>query len=418
MSTSRRLPWGQRLRAAASILTGGAVAAGRFGPFVSSRDWNNRFTAADDPAVTSDTALQVSTVYACVNILSDTVAQLPVGVFKKEGERRVPQPDHPVSRLLAGNVNDYTGRRGLVRTGETSRQLRGNGYVQIERDNGAPVGLWPLNADATAPRRTEGGRLIYQTSVAGETQTLEPTDILHVRGLSLDGLVGVSPIDAARHAIALAMYTESFGSKFFKNDGRSGGYILQSAETNARSKKERQDSLSSGGSEGQGGHANAHKPKILDPGAKYIPVTIAPEEAQFLQTRGFQVEEVARLYRVPLVLIGHLEKTSSWGTGVEQLMIGFAQWTIAPLAMDWEQELTAKLLSEEERAQGYYCRMDMRGIMRGASADRAAFYASAIQNNWMLPAEVRAREELDPLPDGDAPVRPQTAQPTNDNGVS
>ncbi|MEZ5957758.1 MAG: phage portal protein [Hyphomonadaceae bacterium] len=409
MSATRKLPWGDRLRAAASILTVGAVSAGRFGPFVSSNDWNNRFRSLDEPAVTPDTSLQVSAVYACVALLSDTVAQLPIGVFKKEGDRRIPQPDHPVSRLLAGNVNDYQQRRGLIKTGETCRQLHGNATIQVERENGQPVGLWPLSA---APRRNANGRLAYQ---AGSDE-LNPADVVHVRGLSQDGLNGLSPIAAAAQSIALSMYAENFGRKFFKNDAKSGGFILQPADLNPRAKRQKSESLSSGEDSGQGGPSNAHRPKILDPGAKYIPVTISPDEAQFLQTRGFQVEEIARLYRVPLVLIQSVEKTTSWGSGVEQLMIGFAQWTIAPLAMDWEQELSAKLLTDEERASGLYIRLDMRGLLRGDMAARASFYQSAVQNSWMTPNEVRSREELDPLPGGDVPFRPLNMTPSNDNG--
>lgn len=407
MSKTRRLPWWSRVRDAASVIATGAVSAARY-PLTPAAAWNNRFRSLSETAVTPDTSLQVSAVYACVALLSDTVAQLPIGVFKKEGDRRIPQPDHPVSRLLAGNVNDFQQRRGLIKTGETCRQLHGAATIQIERDGGLPVGLWPLNA---APRRDANGRLVYQ---AGSDE-LNPSDVIHVRGLSQDGLNGLSPIAAARHSITLAMHAERFGRTFFENDAKSGGFIIQPGETNARAKRHKQDSLSSGEDGGQGGPDNAHKPKILDPGVKYIPTTISPEEAQFLQTRGFQVEEIARMYRVPLVLIQSVEKTTSWGSGVEQLMIGFAQWTIAPLAMDWEQELSAKLLTDEERAQGYYVRLDMRGLLRGDMAARAAFYQSAVQNSWMTPNEVRSREELDPLPGGDVPLRPLNMTPSNDN---
>lgn len=409
MSKSRRLPWGQRLQAAASILTGGAVSAGRFGPLVSASDWNSRLRELGEPAVTTETSLQVSAVYSCVNLIADTESQLPAQVYQRDGDRRIRRSDHPVDRLLSGNVNDFQQRRGFVKTLETCRQLHGNGYAQIERDaSGAPVGLWPLNA---APRRNESGGLIYQ---AGGDE-LNPADVVHIRGLSQNGLVGLSPIAAARHSIELSMLTEAFGRRFFKHDAKSGGFIIQPGETNARQKRAKSESLSSSEDGGQGGPSMAHKPKILDPGAKYIPVTIAPEEAQFLQTRSFQIEEIARLYRVPLPLLGHMEKTTSWGGGIEQLMISFAQFTVAPLAMDWEQELSAKLLTDEERAQGYYVRLDMRGLLRGDMAARAAFYQSAVQNSWMTPNEVRSREELDPLPGGDIPFRPLNMTPSNDD---
>lgn len=398
MSKTRRLPWGQRLRAAASLITSGAVSAARYGPLLSSSEWSNRLAATDDPHVSPDASLAVSAVWACSSLLADTLAQLPVGVFQREGDERKPLPDHPVSPLLNGPVNDAMGRRGLWKATEFARQLRGNGYCQVERDsNGAVVGLWPLRADATHPKRSDNGALSYQTSVGAQSIEIAPADVIHIRGLSHDGLVGVSPITAARHAITLAMHAERFGAKYFKNDARSGGFIIQPAVTNVRGARQQQQSLVSE----QGGPERSHMPKILDPGVKFIPTTVSPEDSQFLGSRGFQIEEIARWFRVPLVLIGHVEKTTSWGTGVEQLMIGFASWTVTPLAQSWEEELSLKLLTQKERDAGIYIRLDLRGLLRGDMAARAAFYGSAIDHGWMTPNEVRSREELNPLPDGD-----------------
>jgi len=409
MSNNRRLPWGQRLQAAASILTNGAVAAGRYGPSVSAADWNSRFTAPDHAHVTPDTALAVSAVYSCVGLLSDSIAQCPAHVLSRDGDTREPESNHHVQKLLRGNVNDFQQRRGFLKTLETNRQLTGNGYAQIERDaTGAPVGLWPLNA---APRRNAQGRLVYQ---AGADE-LAPRDVIHIRGLSQDGLVGVSPIGAARNAIVLAAAAERFGSKYFSNESKSGGYIIQPVQTNTRSKRQQQDNVSASDMDGQGGPANAHKPKILDPGVKFLPTTIPPNEAQFLETRAIQVAEISRLYRVPLVLLDSAAATA-WGSGIEQLMIAFIANTIAPLAQDWEAELSAKLLTDAERADGLYIRLDLRALMRGDMQARASFYQSAIQNSWMTPNEVRAREELPPLPGGDQAFRPLNMAPSNDNG--
>jgi HK97 family phage portal protein/HK97 family phage major capsid protein len=397
------LPWSlRRLRAAASVLmTGVAATAGRYGPLLSASEWNSRLGAVDDPQLTADGALAMSGVYACSSLLADSISQLPLGVFRRDGERRLPLPNHPASRLLAGPVNDAMGRRGLCKTVELARQLRGNGYVEVERDGaGAPVGLWPLRADVTYPKR-ESGRLIYQTSADGQSVTLDPANVIHIRGLSHDGLCGLSPVAAARQAISLAVAAEKFGVKFFNNDAKSGGFIQLPYDQASRAREQRREAAQ----QDEGGLANAHKPKTLPMGAKYIPTTIAPEEAQFLVTRQFQLEEICRWYRVPLVLVQSVEKTTSWGTGVEQLMIGFAQWTIAPLAQSWEEELSLKLLSPEDRAAGVYIRADLRGLLRGDMAARAAFYQSAIQNSWMTPNEVRAREELDPLPGGDRQLR-------------
>ncbi len=398
----------ERLRAAASVMLTGAVPGGRFGPNVSAADWNNRFQTSGDIYVDETTALNVSAVHACVALLSDTMSQLPIGVYQRDGERRLPLPDHPVSKLLSGAVNDYQGRRGLVKVTEARRQLTGNGYQQIERREGVPVGLWPLvNA---APRRLPDGQLIYEVGSGGDKRELSPADVIHIRGLSTtNGLVGESPLAAMRRALTLGIHAENFGADFFKNEARSGGFLLhpgrltEDAKNNIRrgiKQQGRDDNARSGAGIAELG--NRHNDiKILEEGMKWVATTIAPEEAQFLSTRQFQLEEICRWYRVPLVLVQSVEKTTSWGSGVEQLMIGFASWTVAPLAMAWEEELSLKLLTPEEREQGLYVRVDLRGLLRGDMTARANFYASAITHKWMTPNEARAREDLDPLPDGD-----------------
>jgi HK97 family phage portal protein len=378
----------------------GAVPGGRAGSLVSAEDWNGRFKF-DGVHVDETTALNVSAVYACASLIADTMSQLPVSVFKRDGDRREAIPEHPINRLLSGAVNDYQGRRALVRVAEGHRQLRGNAYLQVERNSdGVPVGLWPLGN--ASPKRRENGALIYEVGSGGQRQELPPADVIHVRGLSTstNGLVGLSPVAAAEKAIKLGIYAERFGAEFYKNESVTGGYILHpgkltdTAKSNIRKSVEDQ-------TKSPGGEKESHKLKVFEEGMKFVPTTIPPEQSQFLGSRAFQLEEIARWYRVPLVLIQSVEKTTSWGTGVEQLLIAFSQFTISPLAQSWEEELTLKLLTQEERDQGLYVRFDLRGMLRGDSASRAAYYQSGIQNRWLLPNEVRAREELDPLPGGD-----------------
>ncbi|MEZ6028352.1 MAG: phage portal protein [Hyphomonadaceae bacterium] len=394
--------FGARLRAAASVLLTGAVPGGRYGPNVPASEWNNRFTSFDDVHVDERTALNVSAVYACASLIADTMSQLPIGVFKRDGDTRETVPEHPVNRMLSGAVNDYQGRRALVRVAEAHRQLRGNAYLQVERDStGAPVGLWPLG-NAT-PKRREDGKLVYEVGSGDARQELPPADVVHVRGLSTssNGLVGISPVAAAENAIRLGIYAEKFGSEFYKNESVTGGYILHPGKLTDVAKRNIREAVENQ-RKNDAGDKESHRLKIFEEGMKFVPTTIPPEQSQFLGSRAFQLEEIARWYRVPLVLIQSVEKTTSWGTGVEQLLIAFSSFTISPLAMSWEEELTLKLLTQEEREQGLYCRLDVRGLMRGDSASRAAYYASGIQNRWLLPNEVRAREELDPLPGGDA----------------
>lgn len=410
----------ERLRAAASVLVTGAVPGGRFGPNVSAADWNNRFNTADDVNINETTALNVSAVWACASLLADTVPSLPVGVYRREGDKRALVTDHPVNKLLAGPVNDYQGRRAAFKVVEARRQLAGNGFFQIERDvAGLAAGLWPL-CNAT-PRRRADGVLVYDVGSGDSKQELSPANVIHIRGLSTTtGLVGESPIAAARNALALNIHAERFGREFFANESKSGGFLMHPGKLTDDGKRRvrkslkdqaKPDSEVGGGLVTEVGGRTHHDIKVLEEGMKWVATTIAPEEAQFLATRQFQLEEIARWYRIPLVLIQSTEKTTSWGSGVEQLLIAFAQFTVAPLAMSWEEELSLKLLTQEEREQGLYIRMDLRGMLRGDSASRAAYYASGIQNQWLLPNEVRAKEELDPLPGGNEPVQ-RTARPS------
>lgn len=392
-------------------MAGAVSPGGRFGPLVRAADWNTRSAGDDAGYVDEYTALNLSGVWACVSLLADTVSSLPVGVFRREGERRLPEDGHAINRLLTGAVNDYQGRRAAFKVVEARRQLSGNGYFQIERDgSGVPVGLWPLTN--ASPRRREDGTLIYDVGTGEGRQELAPADVLHLKGLSTtSGLIGESPIAAARNALSLNIHAEKFGRDFFRNEARSGGFLMHPGKLTDDAKRKVRQSLKDQARAGDVGApitevGNSHHDiRVLEEGMRFVATTIAPEEAQFLSTRQFQLEEMARFYRVPLVLLQSTEKTTSWGTGVEQLLIAFSQFTIGPLALSWEDELSLKLLTPQEREQGLYVRMDLRALMRGDSASRAAFYQSGIQNQWLTPNEVRAREELDPLPDGDEPVR-------------
>jgi HK97 family phage portal protein len=412
MSNRRRLSFGERVGMAASLVLRGAVPAGRFGPLVSAADWNGRFKPLDDVHVDEVTAANLSGVWACVTLLADTMSLLPVGVFQRQGPSRKALPDHPVNKLLAGSVNDYQGRRAFMKCIERARQLKGNGLAQVERDaSGAPVGLWPL-CGATLKR--ENGKLFYEVMTGGERSQLAAGDVIHIKGSMTDesGMVGISPITAARNALDLTIAAERFGRDFFKNDMKAGGFFTMSGRVTDTVKRNFADSVDKQ-KQGERGR-EGHRIVVLEENTKFVPTTIAPEEAQFLSTREFQLEELARFWRIPLVLLQSMTKSTSWGTGVEQLMIGFASYTLAPLAASLEEELSLKLLSDEERSSGVFVRVSVDGIARGDATSRAGFYASGIQNGWLLPNEARAREDLNPIEGGDAPPPPRGAAPPNE----
>lgn len=404
MSARRRLALGERVSAATSLILSGVV-PGRFGPLVPASEWNNRFNF-DDFQFDEVTATNVSGVYSCASLLADTVSLLPAMVMQRSGDTRKALPDHSVSILLNGSVNDYQGRHALVKTAETQRQLTGNGYIQIERNTvGNPVGLWPILS--AAPRRNPDGTLVYTATAGGQSVELSPNDVIHIRGLSTmdGGLTGISPVRAARSAVGLAVAMERFAADFFKNDAQTGGIIFVPGNMKPGKAGEVAASITDQ-RKGEAGRSESHKIKVFAGAEKFVQTSVNAEESQLTATRQYQLEEICRWYRVPLVLVQSVEKTTSWGSGVEQLMIGFAQWTIAPLAASLEDELTRKLLTDEERAAGMYVHVDLRGIMKGDQSSRALFYQSAIQNSWMTPNEVRGLEQLNPIEGGDALLRP------------
>ena len=363
-------------------------------------------------------AITMPAVWACITLRADTHSSLPVHVFQTDGRNREIVRQHDLSDILAGNANPRMNTGTLFNTVEGHCLGWGNGYMEIQRTkSGGIAGLWPLLPDTTQPDQTfrnERGDLIYRVTIEGEQFELPSESVLHIKGYSWDGVVGISPVQQHRNAIGLGLAMEEFGSKFFSNDAKSGGFLQHPGKLSPTAKENIKDSVTKAGE----GLDDAHRIKVLEEGMKYVPQTISPEDSQFLGSREFQIAEIARMYRVPLVLINSHQKDTAWGTGIEQLMIGFVQWTIRPAVQNWEQELNRKLLTPTEREQGLYIKFNLNAILRGDMAARAAFYASGIQNQWMVPNEAREKEDMNPLDGGDEPVEKMNASevPTGTSG--
>ncbi len=345
--------------------------------------------------VNEHVAMRVTAVYRSVALISEAKATLPVGVYRKEGERRIEEPDHPVARLLA-DPNPLMSAMDLNCSEQAHALQHGGGYLDIQRtEGGQPIALWPLLPDRTRPEpmATDSRRLVYTTHTDGRRLEMDPANVVHIRGLSFDGVRGYSPLALARNAVGLALGTEEFGGKFFANDARSGGFLEHPGKLNAEAKKNIRGSL-----EEQSGLENAHRIKILEEGMKYHAVTISPEDAQFLATRTFQVEEIARLYGVPLHMLQSQSKTTSWGTGISEMSMGFLIYTLMPWLIRWEQELDRKLFTPAERAAGYFTKHNVNALLRANAESRARFYTAALSRatGWMSRDEVRALEELNP----------------------
>ena len=344
------------------------------------------------------TALTLPVVYACVSIIADNLAQLPLNVYRSlpNGGRELAS-GHPLQALLHDSPNEDMSSFVLRQTVSHHALLWGNGYCEIERTRGGePVGLWPLYPDRTRPRKPNGESLRYESSVNGERVRLNPADVLHIPALGFDGYVGYSPVAVARQAIGMGLAMEKFGAKFFANDSKSGGFLQHPGKLGDEGVKN-----VAAGFNNQGGPDNAFKIKVLEEGMKFISTTIPPDDAQFLSSREFQVAEIARIYRVPLVLLQSMEKSSSWGSGIEQMMIGFVVWTIQPWLVRWEQEMNRKLLSDAERAAGYFIKFNLNALLRGDMKARGQFYKDLFGIGAINPNEIRSLEDMNPYADGD-----------------
>ena len=275
--------------------------------------------------------------------------------------------------------------------------LYGNAYAQIIRNGkGEVIALYPLMANRMSVDRDDKGHLYYQyqmqdsdaPTMKNGTVILKPSDVLHIPGLGFDGLVGYSPIAIAKNAIGLAIATEEYGAKFFANGATPGG-ILEYPGT-----VKNPEAVRESWTKGFSGN-NSHKVAVLEEGMKYTPISISPNEAQFLETRKFQIDEIARIFRVPPHMVGDLEKSSF--SNIEQQSLEFVKYTLEPWIVRWEQSINRALLSESEKA-AYFVKFNVDGLLRGDYQSRMNGYATARQNGWMSANDIRELENLDLIP--------------------
>lgn len=258
------------------------------------------------------------------------------------------------------------------------------------------VALYPLMPDRMTVDRDDKGRLYYEYRVSDSdaptmkdgTVRLKPSDVLHIPGLGFDGLVGYSPIAMAKNAIGLAIATEEYGAKFFANGATPGG-LLEYPGT-VKNPDAVRESWEKGFSQN-----NSHKIAVLEEGMKYTPISISPNEAQFLETRKFQINEIARIFRVPPHMVGDLEKSSF--SNIEQQSLEFVKYTLEPWLMRWEQAMARALFTQDEKT-AFFIKFNVDGLLRGDYASRMSGYATARQNGWMSANDIRELENLDRIP--------------------
>ena len=351
--------------------------------------------------VNDRTSIQHVTVLACIRVLSEAVAQLPLNVYKYTAEGKERAYKHPLYFLLHDQPNpemtSFTLREVLM----SHLLIYGNAYAQIIRNGrGDVIGLYPLMADKMRVDRDNKNRLIYIYSRYDEANpnireqgeiVLPAEQVLHIPGLGYDGLVGYSPIAMAKSAIGMSLSCEKYGAKFFAN-GASPSGVLEHPGVIKDPDRVREAWRNAYGS------GNAHKVAVLEEGMKYTPISIPNNDAQFLETRKFQVEEIARLYRVPLHMIGDLEHATF--SNVEHLSLDFVKYTLDPWLVRWEQGLQKALFSEQDKKK-YFIKFNADGLLRGDYASRMQGYSIGIQNGFLCPNDVRALEDMNSIPEED-----------------
>ena len=349
--------------------------------------------------VNERTSMQMTAVYSCVRILSEAVAGLPLHFYKyTDNGGKEKAAGHPLYFLLHDEPNPEMTSFVFRETLMTHLLLWGNAYAQIIRNGkGEVIGLYPLMPDRMAVDRDSKGQLYYEYTVGmddaptvkGSTVILPPSEVLHIPGLGFDGLVGYSPIAMAKNAIGMAIACEEYGAKFFANGAQPSG-VLEHPGTLKDPSKVRESWQST-----FGGSHNANKVAVLEEGMKYTPISISPNEAQFLETRKFQIDEIARIFRVPPHMVGDLDKSSF--SNIEQQSLEFVKYTLDPWVVRWEQSLTRSLLSTDEKKR-FFVKFTLEGLLRGDYASRMSGYATARQNGWMSANDIRELENLDRIP--------------------
>lgn len=351
-------------------------------------------------AVNERTAMQMTAVYACVRVLSEAVAGLPLHVYRyREDGSKEKALKHPLYRILHDEPNPEMSSFNFRETLMGHLLLYGNAYAQIIRNGrGEVVGLYPLMPAKMTVDRDSGGNLYYLYSrgsddapEAGENGQvyLPPDQVLHIPGLGYDGIVGYSPIAMAKNAVGLGIATEEYGAKFFANDASPSGILEHPGVLKNPDKvRESWNKLFRGS-------VNSHQIAVLEEGLKYQPIGISPDQAQFLETRKFQLNEIARIFRVPPHMVGDLEKSSF--SNIEQQSLEFVKYTLEPWLMRWEQAMGRRLFTESEK-ESYFIRFNVEGLLRGDYESRMNGYAVARQNGWMSANDIRELENLDRIP--------------------
>lgn len=346
--------------------------------------------------VTPESALCSIAALACVRLNAQSSAAIPLHVYDGSGDAPKRVTDHWLDELLKVPNPEMSGTdfRAAMAAGMESR---GQAFARkVVRPDKTTAALWPFTPGCVEVKRKPTGDLYYRSTENGG-KDYAPDEVFHLRGFSLDGVNGLSPIEQCRQGVGLTLATEEYGARFF-GQGAKPSVVL---ETPGKSTTEQRAQILDSWREHYGGLGSAHSVALAEGGLKVHVVSIPPEDAQFLETRGFNDEQIARLFGVPPHMIGLVAKTTSWGTGIEQMSIGYVVYTLTPRLKFWEDAIYRSLLTGTDKKRGIFARHEVKGLLRGDVKSRYEAYNMALLSGWMSRNEVRALEELPPFPGGE-----------------
>ncbi len=358
-------------------------------------------------SVNDQSALGLTAVWACLNLLAGTIASLPLVVYRDRNGSREIAKDHPLYYLLHDSPNADQTALDFWEMCVLAQELRGNSYSRIVRNGNRVVALVPVHPDLVQVKRDSRGDLEYTWTEDGRSFTAKQDEMLHVRGFGGGPMGGLSTLAYGRQTFGLALAINQSASKVFSNGLRPSGILTFSEFL----KPEHRTILETNLVQKFTGAMNTGRPMILEGGSKWEQLTINPEDAQMLESRAFSVEEVCRFFGVPPFMVGHTEKTTSWGTGLEQQVLAFQKFTLRRRLKRIEMALEKQLLSPKDRADGVTIEFVLEGLLRADSKSRAEFYQKMTSIGAMTINEVRGLENLPPIDGGNVPRVQMQNQP-------
>lgn len=356
--------------------------------------WEEWFgTSSSGKVVTADKAIQLSAVWACVRLLSESISTLPLKIYVRQSDgSRKAATDHPAYSVLCRRPNSEMTPSRFMLMVVASICLRGNAFIEKKFIANRLVSLVPLLPQNMVVKRLTTGALEYTYTENGKERVIPVKNIMHIRGFGLDGVCGMMPMKTGRDVIGSAMAVEESAAKIFEQGLQSSGFLSSENALNDDQRERLRAYMAA-----FTGSKNAGKIMVLEGGLKYQGVTMNPEDAQMLESRSFSIEEICRWFRVPPFMVGHTTKQSSWASSLEGMNLQFLTHTLRPLLVNIEQEIGRCLLDSDDEV---FAEFSVEGLLRADSAGRAAYYTSALQNGWMSRNDVRRLENMPPIEGG------------------